>query len=111
MTFGIGEEGLLLIPRARSTTTKRTFAGRMTPAKGEGTSGRGRRVGPDTRLCRQCGLDEVDEQIAVLLQQQFAEAGITANLQKVDPSQSWDMLVNGDYGHLGHVLDQRYSRS
>ena len=41
--------------------------------------------------------DEVDEQIAVLLQQQFAEAGITANLQKVDPSQSWDMLVNGDY--------------
>lgn len=41
--------------------------------------------------------DEVDEQIAVLLQQQLAKAGITANLQKVDPSQSWDMLVAGDY--------------
>lgn len=41
--------------------------------------------------------DEVDEQIAVLLQQQLAAAGITVNLQKVDPSQSWDMLVNGEY--------------
>ncbi|MBB2972985.1 ABC transporter substrate-binding protein [Mesorhizobium sp. RMAD-H1] len=41
--------------------------------------------------------NEVDEQIAVLLQQQLAGAGITVNLQKVDPSQSWDMLVAGDY--------------
>jgi peptide/nickel transport system substrate-binding protein len=41
--------------------------------------------------------DEVDEQIAVLLQQQLAAAGVTLNLQKVDPSQSWDMLVNGEY--------------
>ena len=41
--------------------------------------------------------NEVDEQIAVLLQQQLAQAGITADLQKVDPSQSWDMLVAGDY--------------
>jgi peptide/nickel transport system substrate-binding protein len=41
--------------------------------------------------------DEVDEQIAVLLQQQLAKAGITANLQKVDSSQEWDMTVAGDY--------------
>ncbi len=41
--------------------------------------------------------NEVDEQIAVLLQQQLAKAGVTANLQKVDPSQSWDMLIAGDY--------------
>ncbi|MCA6998080.1 ABC transporter substrate-binding protein [Dickeya solani] len=41
--------------------------------------------------------DEVDEQIAVLLQQQLAKAGITVNLQKVDPSQSWSMLVAGDF--------------
>ena len=41
--------------------------------------------------------NEVDEQIAVLLQQQLAQAGITGNLQKVDPSQRWDMLVDGDY--------------
>ncbi|OWV87720.1 diguanylate cyclase [Rhizobium sp. R635] len=41
--------------------------------------------------------DEVDEQTAVLVQQQLQKAGITANLQKVDPSQQWDMLVAGDY--------------
>jgi peptide/nickel transport system substrate-binding protein len=41
--------------------------------------------------------DEVDEQISILLQQQLAEAGVTVNLQKVDSSQSWDMLVAGDY--------------
>ncbi len=40
---------------------------------------------------------ETDEQIAVLLQQQLAKAGVTANLQKVDSSQSWDMLIAGDY--------------
>lgn len=41
--------------------------------------------------------NEVDEQIAVLLQQQLAAVGLTANLQKMDPSQTWDMLVNGEY--------------
>ncbi|MEF3127335.1 ABC transporter substrate-binding protein [Rhizobium leguminosarum] len=41
--------------------------------------------------------DEVDEQTAVLVQQQLQKAGITANLQKVDPSQEWDMTVAGDY--------------
>lgn len=41
--------------------------------------------------------NEVDEQIAVLLQQQLGAVGIDVKLQKVDPSQSWDMLVNGDY--------------
>ena len=33
----------------------------------------------------------------ILLQQQLAKAGVTVNLQKVDPSQSWDMLVAGEY--------------
>lgn len=41
--------------------------------------------------------NEVDEQIAVLLQQQLAAVGITANLQKMDSSQTWDMLVNGEF--------------
>lgn len=41
--------------------------------------------------------NEVDEQIAVLLQQQLGAVGITANLQKMDPSQTWDMLINGEY--------------
>jgi peptide/nickel transport system substrate-binding protein len=41
--------------------------------------------------------DEVVEQTAVLLQQQLAKAGVTVNINKVDPSQEWDMLVAGDY--------------
>ena len=41
--------------------------------------------------------DEVDEQIAILLQQQLSKVGVTVDLQKVDPSQSWDMLIAGDY--------------
>ena len=41
--------------------------------------------------------NEVDEQIAIQIQQQLAQAGVTANLLKVDPSQSWNMLVDGEY--------------
>ena len=41
--------------------------------------------------------NEVDEQIAVLLQQQLGAVGVTLNLQKMDPSQTWDMLVGGEY--------------
>lgn len=41
--------------------------------------------------------NEVDEQIAVLLQQQLAQVGVTVNLQKMDSSMTWDMLVNGEY--------------
>lgn len=41
--------------------------------------------------------NEVDEQVAVLIQQQLSEIGVTVNLVKMDPSQTWDMLVDGDY--------------
>ncbi len=41
--------------------------------------------------------NEADEQIAVLMQQMLAKAGVTLDLQKVDPSQSWNMLIAGDY--------------
>ena len=41
--------------------------------------------------------DQTAEQIAILVQQQLAAVGITVTLQKVDPSQTWDMLISGDY--------------
>jgi peptide/nickel transport system substrate-binding protein len=41
--------------------------------------------------------NEADEQVAIVLQQQLANAGITANIQKVDPGQSWNTLVDGRY--------------
>lgn len=41
--------------------------------------------------------DRVDEQVAVLLQQQYAEIGIDLSIRKIDPSQWFDALVAGDY--------------
>lgn len=41
--------------------------------------------------------NEVDEQIAVLIQQQLAEAGVTVNIQKIDPAAGWNELVAGNY--------------
>jgi peptide/nickel transport system substrate-binding protein len=41
--------------------------------------------------------NEADEQIAVLVQQQLAAVGVIATLQKVDPTQSWQMLIDGNY--------------
>lgn len=41
--------------------------------------------------------DTVDEQIAILLQQQLAKAGVTLNLQKMDPSQTWQTEVDGNF--------------
>lgn len=41
--------------------------------------------------------NEVDEQVAVLIQQQLAQVGVSVNLIKMDPSQTWDMLLDGEY--------------
>jgi len=41
--------------------------------------------------------DVVDEQIAVMLQQQLSKVGVTLNLQKMDASQTWNTEVEGNY--------------
>ena len=41
--------------------------------------------------------DEVQEQTAILIQEQLAKAGVTVNITKVDPSSSWQMEVDGEY--------------
>ena len=41
--------------------------------------------------------DQTAEQIAILVQQQLAAVDISVTLQKVDPSQTWDILISGDY--------------
>jgi len=46
--------------------------------------------------------NEVEEQTAVLVQQQLANVGITANINKVDASQYVAMLIDGSYD-LGAV--------
>jgi peptide/nickel transport system substrate-binding protein len=41
--------------------------------------------------------NEVEEQVAVLVQQQLARVGVTVQLRKVDPGVAWDTLKDGDY--------------
>lgn len=41
--------------------------------------------------------DTVDEQIAVLVQQQLANVGVTLNIQKLDPSTTWQTEVDGNF--------------
>ena len=41
--------------------------------------------------------NEVNEQIAVLLKDQWARVGVDLDIRKVDPGQTWDMFVAGDY--------------
>lgn len=40
---------------------------------------------------------EVDQQVAVLLQQQMARAGVRLELEFVDPALSWKRLTDGDF--------------
>ncbi len=41
--------------------------------------------------------NEVQEQVAILVQQQLAKVGVTVNIQKADPSSTWQMEVDGNY--------------
>jgi peptide/nickel transport system substrate-binding protein len=41
--------------------------------------------------------NDVSERIALLVQQQLARVGVGVELKKVDPGQSWELLVAGDY--------------
>ncbi len=41
--------------------------------------------------------DTVDEQIAILVQQQLANVGVTLNIQKLDPSTTWQTEVDGNF--------------
>jgi peptide/nickel transport system substrate-binding protein len=41
--------------------------------------------------------DEVEEQIGVLLKDQFGKVGVDLEIRKVDSGQIWDMYVAGDY--------------
>jgi peptide/nickel transport system substrate-binding protein len=40
---------------------------------------------------------EVEEQIGVLLKDQFGKVGVDLEIRKIDPGQTWDVQVAGDY--------------
>jgi peptide/nickel transport system substrate-binding protein len=41
--------------------------------------------------------DEVEEQIGILMKDQLAKVGVDMAIEKVDPGQTWDLMVAGDY--------------
>jgi peptide/nickel transport system substrate-binding protein len=96
VTFGIGEEAYSYIPKGGLYHYAGNLRRPYNPAKAKETLAAAGASNLTLNYVVNAG-DEVDEQIALLLQQQLAQAGVTVNLQKVDPSQSFDMLVNGDY--------------
>lgn len=96
VTFDHGQEAYSYIPKGSlyhyADNLKRPFD----PAKAKQMLTDAGAAGMKLNYVVNAG-NEADEQIAVLVQQQLAAVGVTATLQKVDPTQSWQMLVDGDY--------------
>lgn len=96
VTFGFGEVANSYIPKGALYHFADNMQRPYDPEKAKSLLDQAGASGLTLNYLVNAG-NEVDEQIAVLLQQQLLKAGITVNLQKMDPSQTWDMLVAGDY--------------
>ncbi|MGV8953058.1 MAG: ABC transporter substrate-binding protein [Cypionkella sp.] len=96
VTFGIGEEANSYIPKGALYYYADNLRRPYDPAKAKEMLAAAGEENLTLNYMVNAG-DEVDEQIAVLVQQQLAQAGVTVVLQKIDSSQTWDMLVNGEY--------------
>lgn len=96
VTFGLGEVANSYIPKGALYHSDDNGARGFDPEKAKALLAEAD-AGPITLNYLVDAGDQTQEQIAVLLQQQLGNIGITLNLQKVDPSQTWDMLINGDY--------------
>lgn len=96
VTFGHGEPAYSYIPKGALYHNPDNLQRPFDPAKARELLKKAGAEGLKVNYVVNAG-NEVDEQIAVLVQKQLADVGITATLQKVDPTQSWQMLVDGDY--------------
>lgn len=96
VTFGLGEVANSYIPKGSLYHYNANYQYPYDPEKAKAMLAEAGASDLSLNYIVNAG-NEVDEQIAVLLQQQLQKAGVAVNLQKVDPSQSWDMLVAGDY--------------
>ncbi|MDR0809261.1 MAG: ABC transporter substrate-binding protein [Gemmobacter sp.] len=96
VTFGIGEVANSFVPRGALYHSEDNGARGFDPEKAKALLAEAGAGGITLDYLVNAG-NEVDEQIAVLMQQQLANVGVTLNLQKADPSQTWDMLIEGDY--------------
>ncbi|MCE5983752.1 ABC transporter substrate-binding protein [Pseudomonas wadenswilerensis] len=96
VTFGHGDVAYSYIPKGALYHNANNLQRPFDPAKARELLKKAGAEGLKVNYVVNAG-NEADEQIAVLVQKQLADVGITANLQKVDPTQSWQMLVDGDY--------------
>lgn len=96
VTFGQGEAANSFVPKGALYHRADNGARPYDPEKARALLAEAGQEGVTLDYLVNAG-NEVDEQIAVLLQQQLAQVGVTVNLTKMDPSQTWDMLVDGDY--------------
>ncbi|MNH12656.1 Heme-binding protein A precursor [compost metagenome] len=96
VTFGHGDVAYSYIPKGALYHNANNLQRPFDPAKARELLKKAGAEGLKVNYVVNAG-NEADEQIAVLVQNQLADVGITANLQKVDPTQSWQMLVDGDY--------------
>lgn len=96
VTFGIGEVANSYIPKGALYHSDDNGARGFDPEKAKALLAEAAVGDISLDYVVNAG-NEVDEQIAILLQQQLGNVGITLNLQKMDPSQTWDMLINGEY--------------
>ncbi len=96
VTFGIGEVAYSFIPKGALYHNYDNLRRPHDPAKAKQMLAAAGASDLTLNYIISAG-DEVDEQIGILLQQQLAEAGVTVNLQKMDPSSTWDLLVDGEF--------------
>lgn len=96
VTFGIASVANSYIPKGALYHSDDNGARPYDPEKAKALLQQAGVSGVSLTYLVQTG-DTVDEQVSVLIQQQLAQVGITVNLQKADPSQTWDMEVAGDY--------------
>ena len=96
VTFGIAEEAYSYIPKGALYHYADNLRRPYDPEKAKALLAAAGEEDLTLEHVTSAG-SEVDEQIAVLLQQQLAQVGVTLNIVKLDPSQTWDTLVAGDY--------------
>ena len=96
VTFGHGEAAYSYIPKGALYHNADNLQRPYDPAKARELLKKAGAEGLKVNYVVNAG-NEADEQTAVLVQKQLADVGITASLQKVDPTASWQMLVDGDY--------------
>lgn len=96
ITFGIGEVANSYVPKGALFYHADNLRRPHDPAKAKELLAAAGVSGLNLNYVVNAG-DLVDEQIAVLTQQQLAAVGIGVTIQKIDPSQTWDMLSRGEY--------------